>query len=162
MDLHLHSYQRQHQPDWPAAAVAGLAAGAVLMVLELLWSTLVSGDSPWAVSYMISAIVTGPATLQSTDFSLTVVAVALAAHYVLGVLFGLVLAAIIVPFRLDSTVGMVLLAGAVFGVVLYLLNFYGMTRFFPWFAELRGAPTVMTHLIFGMTAALLYWKFNRY
>lgn len=161
MDLHLHSYERQHQPDWAAAAVAGLAAGAVLMVLELLWSTLVSGESPWAVSYMISAIVTGPETLQSTDFSVTVVAVALAAHYALGVLFGLVLAAIIVPFRLDSTMGMVLLAGAVFGVVLYLLNFYGMTRFFPWFAELRGAPTVITHLIFGITAAFLYWKFNR-
>lgn len=162
MDLHLHSYQRQHQPDWPAAAVAGLAAGAVLMVLELFWSTLVSGESPWVVSYMISAIVTGPATLQSTDFSVTVVAVALAAHYVLGVVFGLVLVAIIVPFRLDSTVGMVLLAGAVFGVALYLLNFYGMTRFFPWFAELRGAPTVVTHLIFGVTAAFLYWKFNRH
>jgi hypothetical protein len=47
-------------------------------------------------------------------------------------------------------------------VVLYLLNFYGMTRFFPWFAELRGAPTVITHLIFGITAAFLYWKFNRH
>ncbi len=162
MDLHLHSYEKPRQPDWPAAAVAGLAAGAVLMVLELLWSTLVSGGSPWAVSHMISAIVMGPAALQSSDFSVTVVAVALAAHYVLGVVFGLVLAAIIVPFRLDSTVGMVLLAGAVFGVVLYLLNFYGMTRFFPWFAELRGAATVVTHLIFGITAAFLYWKFNRY
>lgn len=162
MDLHLHSYQRQHQPDWPAAAVAGLAAGAVLMVLELFWSTLVSGDSPWVVSNMISAIVIGPTALQSSDFSVTVVAVGLAAHYVLGVVFGLVLAAIIVPFRLDSTMGMVLLVGALFGAVLYLLNFYGMTRFFPWFAELRGAPTVVTHLIFGVTTAFLYWKFNRH
>lgn len=162
MDIHLHSYQRQRVPDWPAAAVAGLAAGAVLMVLELVWSTLVAGGSPWAVSRMIAAILMGPATLQSPEFNLEVVAMALAAHYVLGVGFGLVLAAIIVPFRLDSTVGMALLVGAVFGVALYLLNFYGMTRFFPWFAELRGAPTVVTHLIFGMTAALLYWKLNRH
>ena len=162
MDLHLHSYQRQLQPDWPAAAVAGLAAGALLMVLELFWSTLVSGASPWAVSHMIAAIVTGPATLQSADFSVTVVAVALAAHYVLGVVFGLVLAAIIVPFGLDSSVGMVALAGAVFGAALYLLNFYGMTRFFPWFVDGRGVQTLVTHLIFGVTAALLYWKLNRH
>lgn len=162
MDLHMHSYRWQRLPDWPAAAVAGLAAGAVLMVLELFWSTLVAGGSPWAASHMIAAIVMGPDTLQSSDFSLNVVAVALAAHYVLGIVFGLVLATIIAPFRQDSSVGMVLLAGAVFGAVLYLLNFYGMVYFFPWFADWRGAATLVTHLIFGMTAALLYWKLDRH
>jgi len=162
MDLRMHSYRWQRLPDWPAAAVAGFAAGAVLMVLELLWSALVSGGSPWAASHMIAAIVMGPGTLQSSDFSLYVVAVALAAHYLLGIVFGLVIGAIIAPFRSDSTVGMVSLAGAVFGVVLYLLNFYGMVHFFPWFVEWRGAATVVTHLIFGMTAALLYWKLDRH
>lgn len=161
MNLNLHSYQKQHLPDWPAAATAGFAAGAVLMVLELFWSILVSDNSPWAVSHMIAAIVMGPATLQSSDFSLDVVAVALSAHYFLGVVFGLMLAAIIVPFRLDSSVGMLSLTGAVFGAALYLLNFYGMTHFFPWFVDWRGTETVLTHLIFGVTAALLYWKLNR-
>ena len=131
MDLNLHSYQKQHLPDWPAAASAGFAAGAVLMLLQLFWSAFVSDSSPWAVSHMIAAIVMGSATLQSSDFSLDVVAVALAAHFFLGVAFGLMLAAIIVPFRLDSSVGRVSLAGAVFGAQLYLLNFYGMTHSFP-------------------------------
>ncbi|MFC5520364.1 hypothetical protein [Polaromonas jejuensis] len=161
MDLHMRSYRGHSLPDWSAAAVAGLAAGAILMVLELFWSTLASSGSPWAASHMIAAIVMGPGVLQSSDFSLQIVAVALVAHYVLGIVFGLVLAAIIAPFRGDSGVAVVALAGAVFGAVLYLLNFYGMVHFFPWFAEWRGAATLVIHLIFGVAAALLYWKLER-
>lgn len=161
MDLNLRSYQEQHLPDWPAAATAGFAAGAVVMVLELFWTALVSDSSPWAVSHMLAAVVMGPETLQSPDFSVTVVAVALAAHYALGVVFGLMLVAIIVHFRLDSSVGMTALAGAVFGAALYLINFYGMTYFFPWFVDWRGSQTLLAHLIFGETAALLYWELNR-
>jgi len=161
MDFHMHSYRWQRQPDWPAAAVAGLAAGAVLMVLELFWLTWVAGGNPWAASHMIAAVVMGPDPLQSSGFSLSVVTVALAAHYVLGGVFGLLLAAIIVQFHLDSSVGMVSLAGALFGAALYLLNFYGMVRFFPWFVDWRGTATLVNHLIFGLTAALLYWKLNR-
>jgi ribose/xylose/arabinose/galactoside ABC-type transport system permease subunit len=161
MDLHMHSYRGHPLPDWPAAAVAGLAAGAILMVLELFWSTLVSSGSPWAASHMIAAMVMGPGVLQSSDFSLQVVAVALVAHYVLGIVFGLVLAAIIAPFRGDSGLGVVALVGAVFGAVLYLLNFYGMVHFFPWFVAWRGAATLVIHLIFGVAAALLYWKLER-
>ena len=162
MDLHMHSTDSRRQPDWPAAAVAGLAAGAVLMVLELFWSTLITGDSPWRASHMIAAIVMGPEVLPSSHFSLSIVAVALLAHYLLGTLFGLLLAAIMVPFRLDSTLATVALAGALFGGALYLLNFYGMAQFFPWFASWRGAATLVTHLIFGISAALFYWKLNRH
>lgn len=162
MDLHMHSYPGQRLPDWPAAAVAGLAAGAILMVLELFWSTFAGGGNPWAASHMVAAIVMGPDTLQSSGFNLTVVAVALAAHYVLGIVFGLILATIIAPFRRESNVSMVTLAGLVFGAVLYLFNFHAMTHFFPWFIEWRGTATLMSHLIFGVAAALLYWKLDRH
>ena len=110
---------------------------------------------------MIAAIVLGRDALQSTDFSLEVVSVALVTHYVLGIGLGLVLAAIIVPFRFDSSIGMVLLTGAVFGVLIYLFNFYGMVRFFSWFAEIRGWTTMIAHVIFGMVAAAMYWKLEQ-
>lgn len=164
MELHMHSHRwAQRMPDWPAAAVAGFAAGAILMVLELFWSTLIADASPWVVSHKIAAIAMGPAALQSTDFSfsLGVVAAALVTHYVLGIVLGLVLAAVIAPFHLDSSLGMVLLTGAVFGLAIYLLNFYGMIRFFPWFADMRGWATLAAHLIFGMAAAAMYWNFER-
>ena len=162
MELHMHSHHWEHRlPNWPAAAVAGFAAGAVLMVLELFWSTMVTDVSPWTTSRMVASIVLGPDTMQTSDFSVGVVAVAMATHYVLGIVLGLILAAIIAPFHFDSSIGMVLLTGAVFGLVVYLFNFYGMARFFSWFDDMRGWSTLVAHLIFGMSAAIIYWKLER-
>ena len=162
MELHLHSHHwERRSPDWPAAVVAGLCAGAILMVLELLWSTLVSGTSPWIASHMIAAIVLGPRVLQETGFSVAVVGIALVTHYLLGIVFAVILASVVAPFHLDSSVPMVLVVGVSFGLLLYLFNFYGMVRFFPWFAELRGPVAAGGHLLFGLCTALLYWKLER-
>ena len=154
---------KRRAPDWLVAAVSGFAAGVVLMVLDLLWSSIVAGDGPWRTSHMIAPIFTGPESLQSTDyrFSVGVVALALATHYALGIVFGLAMAAIMAPLDLDATIGRALLTGAVFGVALYLINFFGVVRLFPWLAELRGWATLAAHLVFGIVAALLYWKLQR-
>jgi hypothetical protein len=131
------------------------------MVLELIWSILPPGTSPWLVSHKIAAIVLGPDTLQSSDFSIGVVALALATHYVLGIAFGIVLAAIIAPFHFDSSTGMLVLVGAVFGALIYLFDFYGMAHAFNWFVDMRGWETFVAHLVFGITAALMYWQLER-
>lgn len=162
MDLHLASHHWQHRlPDWSAAAVSGLAAGAVLMVLDLLWSALITGQSPWRTSHLIAAIMMGPNALASSEFELGVVASALATHYVLGVVFGLALAFILAGFHWDTGRGMVAIIGAVFGLALYVFDFHVMTQIFPWFAELRGWPTLASHLLFGIVAAVLYLELNR-
>ena len=152
---------QQHAPDWPAAAVAGLAAGAILMVLDLFWSTAVMGTGPWITSRRIAAIFLGADTVKSADFSVGVVALALVVHYSLGVFSGLVLAWIFSRLRYGATVSMDLLVGAVFGLVIYIVNFYVLTRVFPWFVESRGAATLLAHLVFGMAAAFLYWRLER-
>lgn len=162
MELHMHTHHLESRaPDWMAAVVAGFVSGAVVMVLELLWSALMGRSSPWVISHMISAIVMGPNALQTTDFSVVVVATALVTHYVLGIVFGLILCGIIAPFHFDSSRSMVLLVGAVFGLLLYAFNFYGMSRFFTWFAEMRGLAALITHIIFGMVTAAAYWTLER-
>ena len=148
-------------PDWPAAAVAGFGAGAILMVLDILWSLALTGAGPWTSSRMIAALVLGPEILQSQGFDLTAVTVALLAHYAFGIVGGLVLAAVSAPLRLDSSLTLAVLTGAGFGLVLYLVNFYGMVYFFPWFAEVRGWTTLLINLIFGISTAALYWKLER-
>jgi hypothetical protein len=132
-------------------------------VLDLLWSTMVEGGGPWRTSHMIAPIFTGPeaAQAQGYRFSLGVVSIALGVHYVLGIVFGLVLAAFMTPLRLDSTLTKAFLTGAVAGALLYLFNFHALTRAFPWLAEMRGWPTVAANLVFGVVAALLYWKLGR-
>lgn len=162
MELRTQSHRWESRaPDWLAAGVSGFAAGAILMVVELLWSTIRVGGNPWATSHMIAAIVLGRDALQSAGFQVGIVATALAIHYLLGIVLGLILGAIIAPFRFDSSMGLSLLVGAVFGLAIYLINFYGLERFFPWFANMRGWPAVLAHLIFGMAAAAIYDKLER-
>ncbi len=159
MELHVHSHHYVRRlPDWSAAAVSGVAAGALLIVVEMFWSTMVAGVHPWATTRMIAAIVMGREVLQTSMFSVGTVAMALIIHFVLGAILGAVLCAIIAPFHLDSSIGMSLLVGAGFGLVVYLFNFYVMTTAFPWFVDARGWHTLVGHLIFGMAIALCYWK----
>ena len=59
--------QLERRPvDWAAAAVAGLGAGAILMVLDLVWSIAITGEGPWVASRMIAAMVMGQQMLQSS------------------------------------------------------------------------------------------------
>jgi hypothetical protein len=155
------SFPERRTADWPAAAVAGLAAGAILMMLDLFWSIAVTEAGPWAAPRMIAAIVMGPQVLQSSGFDVSVVALALLAHYAFGISGGIALAAISTLLRFDSTLALAALTGAAFGAALYLFNFYGMSNFFPWFGEVRGWPTFLINLIFGVSAAVLYWKLER-
>jgi hypothetical protein len=162
MELHLQSHHWQARvPDWAAAAVAGFGAGGVLMLLELGWAAFITGGDPWQTSRMIAAMAMSAETLQPTGYSMSVLVVALLVHYALGVVFGVLLAAIMAPFRLDSSGAMALTAGALFGLLLYVLNFYGMTGVYPWFVELRGWPTAIAHVVFGMAAAFIYLKLER-
>ncbi|WP_238265424.1 hypothetical protein [Cupriavidus pauculus] len=159
MELHMHSHQYVRRlPDWSAAAVSGLAAGALLIVVEMFWSSMVAGVHPWGTTRMIAAIVMGREVLQTSTFSVGTVAVALVIHFVIGIVLGCVLCAIIAPFQLDSSIGMSMLVGAGFGLVVYLFNFFVMTAAFPWFVDARGWHTLVGHLIFGMCIALCYWK----
>lgn len=163
MDLHLNRHHmHMRMPHWPAAIASGIVAGAALMVLELLWSTTTLGNSPWQISHKIAAITMGSGVANGTEFSVLVVGVALITHYVLGVLFAAVLALIVESMHIAENVGAVLFAGALFGLLLYVFNFYVMSGLFPWFAELRSWAAVMGHLLFGMIAAGMYlrleWK----
>jgi hypothetical protein len=160
--LGLHIFKRR-TADWTAAAVSGFAAGALLMVLDLLWSATFNPHGPWRTSHMIAPIFLGQNAVPASggEFSVGVVAIALATHYVLGIVFGLVLVAVMVRFALDATPETAVLAGAVFGALLYVVNFGLLIGFFPWLAELRGAETFAAHLVFGCVAGLLYWRLKR-
>src|SRR5262245_46267096 len=97
LQMRTHDWSRR-APDWLAAAVAGLVAGAVLMVLELAWSASMA-ESPWRIPRMVAALVMGDQTLEPATFSLGVVTLALFIHYLLGVLFGLSIGFIIAGFH---------------------------------------------------------------
>jgi hypothetical protein len=164
MDYSLH-LNRWHyrRPDWLAAVVAGLAGGAVMMVLELLWTAATNEAGPWRASQLVAAMVLGPGVLQTSaaTFQAGVVGTALVTHYALGIGFGVLYGVVATGFGIDRQVPATLLFGALFGALLYVFDFYGMVRFFPWFIEMRGWAMGIGNLVFGMVAALLYAKLER-
>ncbi|CAG9275207.1 MULTISPECIES: hypothetical protein [Paraburkholderia] len=162
MELHMHSHHFvRRMPEWPAAIIGGCVAGAVFLVIEL-FAMGVARQSVWSPLRMIAAIVMGRDVLaQPATFAAGVVIVALLTHFVLAILFAVILAVIMAPFSLDSSVGTASLVGAIFGVLLYVINFHGMTQWFSWFADARGWVSFLNHIVFGLVAANTYLSLER-
>lgn len=161
MELHIHSHHfTRRMPDWRAAAIAGFAAGVVFLFIEMVGLWLM-GESPWGPPRMIAAIVLGPGVVSQAAPGAGIMLAALMIHFALSIVFGLILAVIMAPFSFDSSVGMASLAGAVFGVAVYWIDFHGMIRVFPWFAEARGGLTFLAHVVFGLVAADAYLTLER-
>jgi hypothetical protein len=161
--LRLHHWEGR-SPDLVAAVVAGIAAGAVLMVLELAWAAAFQSEGIWRIPQLVAALTLGPYTTLHAPahvFDPAIVGTALVTHYVLGIGFGIVLGAVIAGYHYDddTKVGLSLpVIGALFGAVLYVVNFYGLTEAWGWFAEMRAVGTFAAHVVFGITAAVLYGK----
>jgi hypothetical protein len=138
------------------ALLGGLLGGAVFIALEMILISVISGQSPWGPPGMIAAIIMGrdvlPAPGTPPAFNLNVVVVGLAFHFGLSILYGLTLAAIVARINLVAAA----VVGIAFGIALYFINFYGFTEIFPWFAMARSWITILTHALFGLTAASIY------
>jgi hypothetical protein len=160
LEMQTDSAPRRRQPDWPAACVAGLVAGAVAMIIDLLWTTLMQAGNPWHTSHLVAAMLLGPDLLQGPTqaFHANVVAVALLIHYGLGIVFGCMVAFLVSGLRQESSLPMLEVVGGLFGIALYFVNFYVMASVFPWVAELRSGAYLVEHMVFGMVAAAAYWR----
>ncbi len=136
-----------------AAVVAGLIAGAVFMMLEMILVPMIMGGTPWAPPRMIAAIAMGPDVLPPpATFDLGIVIVAMMVHFALSIVLALLFALLAKGRPMGTTI----MIGAVFGLVVYLVAFYVMTAFFPWFAEARNWLSLLLHVIFG---AVLGWVY---
>ena len=139
---------------WPAAIWAGLLGGLAFLVLEMLMVSLFLGASPWAPVRAIAALILGKGILPPPPptFAWGVFLAALLVHFVLSVVFACITIWIIHRWA----IGTALVAGALGGLVLYLINFYLLTGIFPWFAMSRSWVTIFTHLVFGVVVAWAY------
>ena len=141
--------------DWKAAIWAGIVAGIVFMALEMLLVATVGGGSPWGPPRMIGAMLLGSQVLPPpATFDLGVFLVAMLIHFVLSIILAFPLAWAISRWRLGlaASIG----AGAVFGLLVYVVDFYGFTALFPWFAKARTPITLVAHLAFGVVLGWTY------
>lgn len=161
MTLHTHEYRetRSWMPDWPAAIYSGLIAGAVFMMLEMAMVPLFLGGSAWGPPRMIAAIVLGRDVLPPpATFNLGVLMAAMIVHFGLSIIYAVLFDWVTERLGLAVTV----LLGAVFGFLLYLINFYGFTAIFPWFANARNWVSIFAHVVFGVSVAIAYKELEKY
>jgi hypothetical protein len=154
LDIHDDRSKVSLRPiTWSAAIWASIIAGVVFAVLEVALVPLFQHQSPWAPLHMIGAIALGPQAMVSPDtFDLGVVATAVIVHVQLAIFYGVILAFIVTS--LDT--GTAVVVGAIYGLVLYLINFYGFTQWFPWFADARDWVSIFTHIVQSGLMAYLY------
>lgn len=142
--------------DWKAAVFAGLIAGAVFMMLEMVLVGTIGGQSPWGPPRMIAAMAMGEEVLPPpASFDAGIMMVAMIIHFALSILLGVILGWIISHWQMRLLTAAI--AGTLFGILVYLVNFYGMTAFFPWFAMARGAISIFAHAAFGL---VLGWSYQ--
>jgi hypothetical protein len=148
--------------DWRAAIYAGIAAGIIATLAQLLlwWAFR---DALPGILYrdarLAAAILMGRGVLPPpVSFDWTVMAVATLVHFALSAVYGAVLGLFIA--RRNSPVAV--LVGAGYGLALFAVNMYGFTVLFPWFSAARDGITLLTHVVFGVTDAGVYKVLTRY
>ena len=141
--------------DWKAAVWAGLTAGLVFMVLEMLLVQLFGEGTMWGPPRMIAAIVLGQGVLPPpATFAAGVFVAAMVVHFVLSLIYAFIFGWIASQWQPTMTGAAI--GGLVFGLVIYAVNFYGFTAVFPWFAEARNWITILAHAVFGLTLGAVY------
>ncbi len=144
------------ETHWWAGAFAGIIAGIVFMMLEMAL-VMMQGQSPWGPPHMMAAMVLGQSVLPEpgtyAPFSFMIMAVAMMIHMMLSIIYGLIGAWIM--HRFDW--GWALIVGAVYGIAMYIVNFY-MTApaMFPWFEMARNSTSAFSHMMFGAVFGLVY------
>lgn len=144
----------ERRPGWLATALAaGFAAGTLATVAQLvLWW---AADEPvaqnlWRDARLTAALVMGKSVLPPPATPRgDVLLVATLIHFGLSAAY----AALAVPVC-DRLRGVrAPLAGALYGLLIYAINLYGMTYCFPWFIAVRDGVTLAAHVVFGLTLA---------
>lgn len=144
-----------------AIVLAGLAGGTLATLAQLLlW--LIAGEDAWALlerdARLTAALVLGGPALTGTAGVVETFLIAAAIHFGLSVAF----AAVFVSLAARSRRFPRALAGAFLGAALYVVNLYGFTLLFPWFAVSRGGATLAAHVIFGAAVVLCHrWLESR-
>jgi len=140
------------------AIKAGVIAGAVFMMLEMIMVPVFMGDSPWAPPRMIAAIILGKSVLPMPDqpvtFDFGVMLAAMVLHFMLSIIYAIIIGWLCRKLSMGTSI----LIGAVFGLAIYIINFYGFTALFPWFAMARNWISIFSHIMFGIIAALAFKK----
>ena len=132
-------------------AVGGVAAGLVFAAVTMWFADSTGGKAEMPLR-MISTIVKGDQAMAAGTSSPALGAVV---HLVVSALFGILFALAVPRFRTNGTVA---LAGTVYGLLLYVLNFLVLTPLaFTTFRMANQPFEVVAHLVFGTLMSFAFF-----
>lgn len=148
------------QYGWRAAIWAGVIAGTLSTLIQVLLWLVFTDDFPAILfrdARLTAGLVLGGSVLPPpATFDVGIMLAATLIHFTLSITY----AALLAPLAARLEAVPALLAGAGFGVMLYMVNLYGFTAIFPWFAQARGWITLIAHGVFGVTVSAVYLYLN--
>ncbi len=146
---------------YAAGVAASLVAEAVFMVIVALVSWL-RGMDPWMVTRVPGSFLLGPEAVQPPGFVPSDVLIGLLMHLWLGILVGLIYAALLPRLGISP-----IASGLITGAVLYLLGFWILPLLFPlWLAPFWLPPVgrilqAVAHVVYGVVFGLAYRRLAR-
>ncbi len=139
--------------DLKAAFWAGIIAGIIFYLLNIFIVPLLLGGNMWVIIRLFASIIYGDAILAPpSNFHGRALLVSILINFILSIGFTFLIAFVFHKWGL--VVGII--GGAIFGLGIYLVNFYSLSYFFPWFFALSSWPFVITHILFGAFAGGIY------
>ncbi len=143
--------------DKRAAIIAGLLAAIISLALGMGVLQYLH-DNAMGLPRLLATIVLGRSALDADLTSAaTAMGVGTAVHLVLGLLFAFAISFTL--HRWGFWVG--LIGGGLFGLALYAINTYTMSRFFPEFFFYRSWFMVGLHIVYGALCGGIYESLER-
>lgn len=146
----------QRNVTWRAIPVAGIVAGTVFLLINMIFNPILYGIDAFFILQYFGSLVLGTDVL--IDSSITVLIVGAVVHYILSILFTLLIS--IVIHRWGLLVGII--GGGLMGLGIYAINFYTMTVFFEWMFAINNSLIVISHIAFGAVAGGIYESMDTY
>lgn len=145
--------QRMRQlVDWKAAFRAGLVGWVVFLAVSMLLNAMYVG-SPWVATRLLASIILGPGALPPpATFTPGTAIVAALVSLVLALAYAALIAYVV--HRWGMIVGII--GGTLLGLAVYVINFYLLSYFFPWFFPLRSWIMAASHALLGGFAGGVY------
>jgi hypothetical protein len=141
-------------------SLAGLGGGLAMAVVGMLFA-LALGQDVWLEPKRIAAVVYGAAALAHGGFDAQPVLIGTLIHFltsaIVGAIFGIVTRRWL---RLPSDFGTPVLAGLVYGLLVWLVAYFiALPVVDPWLLDSYAPAFIIQHIVYGVVTGLLYaWR----
>jgi hypothetical protein len=147
--------------NYSAGVAASLIAEGVFIAMVAMVSAI-RGMDPWMVTRVPASFLLGPGAVQPPGFVPGDVLIGMLMHLWLGILVGLIYAALLPRLRISPLAG-----GLIAGAVLYVAGFWVLPLLFPaWLAPFWLPPTgrvlqAFAHGAYGVVFGVAYPRLCR-